>query len=583
MKSCACAVWLMLSAGVCCGKPGFTDATSASNLPVLKGDRVRCIDLNGDGRPDLIANDGTRHRVFLNRVSDNGWTWEEVANPNLPALRKQDVIAAADLDSDGHADVVMARYLDVNGKDYKAPDDTWNLGWMRGKGDGTFEDVIAIPGLKPCTTTTIAIGDVDMNGRLDLFIGNWYTRYGVSNEAFGNDLFVQSAPGKWTRSPLPTDGVAFDEEKDLGGRPCYGVMIVPQDFDRHQSNTLEPLLFELCYGRRWNRLWLHTLEGPWIDGAAVRGLDADADRSGKYPAWLAERAKTDARFKRETEKPYRTGGNTFDAAIGDVDNDGGLDICISEITHAWAGSSSDRTRILMSRGFKFEYEPIRSVDRVPADPANHSWNQGDIFCELADMDLDGRLDLVLCSSDYPDNQRLRIFLQQPDGAMVDSTTALGIDHEGAGQLSLADLDQDGDLDIVVCQSFNRLPAERTKGRTPHIRVWQNAAADDRTMGAITITLQGNPDDRMSRDALGAMCWLEGDIDGKPVKQTRALIGIGGCVGKQHQFLVHFGLGKMDPAARYRLAVRWPGMLSKVSEIPALPHGHFIIGPGGVQR
>lgn len=549
----------------------------------MSGDRVRLIDLNGDGRPDLIANDGSAHRVFLNRAIENGWKWEEVAHPNLPMLRKHDTIAAADLDNDGHADVVMARYLDVNAKNYKAPDETWNLCWLRGKGDGTFHDAVAIPGLKPCTTSTIAIGDVDQDGWLDLFIGNWYTRYGESNEAFGNDLFMQSEPGKWIRSPLPTDGVAFDEEKDLGGRPCYGVMILPQDFDRHQSDNLNPLLLELSYGRRWNRLWLRARNGTWTDGAALRGLDADADRSGEYPAWLAERAKTDARFKRETEKPYRTGGNTFDAAIGDVDNDGALDICFSEITHAWAGPSSDRTRILMSRDWKFEYEPIRSVDRVPNDPANRSWNQGDLFCELADMNLDGRLDLILCSSDYPDNQRLRIFIQQADGSMLDSTAALGIDHEGAGQLSLGDMDQDGDLDIVVCQSFVRLPADRTKGRTATVRIFENLAADEGVLGAITIALRGDIEQGISRDALGAMCWLEGVVDGLPVRQTRTLIGVGGCVGKQHQFLVHFGLGKIDPEARYAFSMRWPGFAGKTTEIPNLPRGHFIIGPGGVQR
>lgn len=570
-----------MCAGLARAGPGFSDASGS--LPVMKGDRVRCVDLNDDGRPDLIANDGTRHRVFLNRAAEQGWGWEEVEKPNLPMLRPQDVIAAADLDNDGHADVVMARYLDVNGKDYKAPEETWNLGWCRGKGDGTFEDVTAIPGLKPCTTTTIAIGDVDMDGRLDLFIGNWYSRYGVSNEAFGNDLFLQTETGKWTRSPLPTDGVAFDEEKDLGGRPCYGVMVLPPQFIPYETDTRLPSLLELCYGRRWNRLWMRTHQGMWLDGAEHLRLDADDNRSGEYPAWLAERAKTDARFKRETEKPYRTGGNTFDASVGDVDNDGALDICISEITHAWAGPSSDRTRILVSRDGKFAYEPVRSVDRVPADPEIRNWNQGDVFCELADMDLDGRLDLVLCSSDYPDNQRLRIFLQQPDGSMKDDTQRLGIDHEGAGQLSLADLDQDGDLDMMVCQSFNRLPAERIAGRTPRIHVWRNHAADDRTSGGVTISLRGDPEQGISRDGLGAVCRLTGIVDGRPITQTRALIGVGGCVGKQHQFLVHFGLGKVDAAARYSLSVTWPGADKKTTEVTGLASGHYVIGPGGVKR
>ncbi len=550
---------------------------------MLTGDRVRLIDLNNDGRPDLIANDGVAHRVFLNRHADGplGLRWEEVAHPNLPLLRKQDVIAAADLDNDGIADVVLARYLDINGKDYKPSTEPWNLCWLRGRGDGTFADPIAIPGLKPCTTSTIAIGDVDQDGRLDLFLGNWYTRYGVSNEAFGNDLLLQREPGVWTRSPLPSDGVAFDEEHDLGGRPCYGVMIVPP----MAEIAAMPSLLELCYGRRWNRLWAPGSGRFWLDRAAELGLDADENRSGEYPTWLAERAKTDPRFARETEKPYRTGGNTFDAAIGDLDNDGRLDIALSEITHAWAGPSSDRTRILMQRDGRFAYEPKRTVDRIPADPNIHGWNQGDLFCELADIDLDGRLDLVLCSSDYPDNQRLRIFLQQPDASMLDATARFEIDHEGAGQISIGDLDGDGDLDIVVCQSFNRLPAEWTKGRTPQIRVLLNPAADDKVRCGLTVSLHGDPARGISRDALGAICTLtestDGQTDTQSITQTRALIGVGGCVGKQQQFLIHFGVGKVDPLARYTLKIRWPDQAGTETEVHNLLPGHHDvhIGPG----
>jgi hypothetical protein len=254
-------------------------------------------------------------------------------------------------------------------------------------------------------------------------------------------------------------------------------------------------LLDLNYGRRWNSLWesqavladqLHAAAEElalldWLDMAPIYGLDGDEVRHGRYPEWLKERAKTDPRFDRADERPFRSNGNTFDAAIGDVDNDGNFDIFLAEITHGWAGESSDRSRLLMqdaSDGFaRFAPAAKLSVDRAPRDETIRSWNQGDLYAELADFDLDGRLDLLLASSDYPDDQRLRIWRQQEDGSLVDVTSWIGVDHIGAQHPSLADIDHDGDLDILVGQSFNRLGADQRAGRTPRVRVLRNLSAD----------------------------------------------------------------------------------------------------------
>src|SRR5690606_1188315 len=181
------------------------------------------------------------------------------------------------------------------------------------------------------------------------------------------------------------------------------------------------------------------------------GFDGDSIRHGRHPDWLAERAKADPRFERDDEPPFRANGNTFDAAVGDIDNDGDFDVFVSTIIHAWAGDSSDRSRFLVNQlaesgRLTFTSPPELSVDRIPTTVTseNFNYNQGDIFAELVDFNNDGRLDLIICSSDYsdppPHDERLRIYLQTSDGTFRDATAELGVDHLGAGQPALVDLD-----------------------------------------------------------------------------------------------------------------------------------------------
>jgi hypothetical protein len=320
----------------------------------------------------------------------------------------------------------------------------------------------------------------------------------------------------------------------------------------------------------------------WRDHAPALGLDGDEIRHGRHPEWLKERARTDPRFDREDEKPFRANGNTFDAAVGDIDNDGDFDLFIAEITHGWAGESSDRSRFLVQEQVardaaepwvtvtRFVSPPGLSVDRVPTDPTVRGWNQGDIYAELADFDLDGRLDLLLCSSDYPDNQRLRVYRQQADGTFADITSWVGIDHVGAGQPSLADIDGDGDLDIIVGQSFNRLRRDQREGREPRVRVYLNQAADRSLGHALVLRLEGDPEAGVAADALGAIVRVTATIRGEEVTQSRQLVGIGGHQGKQMDFAVHFGLGDAPRADRVEIA--WPDDRGSVTVLEGLEAG-----------
>ncbi len=591
----------------------FEDITDRAGLgPEVVGSTVaRSVfaDVNADDQPDVIiqstiAPPGVEAdespagshwpRVFLrtaDEASPLGFRYVEVVQTNLPLLYAGDCLVFADLDNDGHTDAVITRYIDAANE--KWTDHGRRTAWQPGRGDGTFGPEHVIEAARPATTAAIAIGDADRDGRLDLYLGNWYTQYGPSLAGFDNDLLLQVAPGRFERVPWSTDGFAFDEgdADDRGGRPTYSAMFADVLPSPAGCDRALPEILELNYGRRWNRLYQWdpkalSLPPPdlapgvryplWTDLAPRVGFDGDSIRHGRYPEWLKERAKTDPRFDREDEEPFRANGNTFDCAIGDIDGDGDWDVFLAEIAHGWAGESSDRSRLLINNGkadgeAKFEADAHRSVDRVPAGVNN--WNQGDLFAELADFDLDGRLDLLLSSGDYPDDQRLRLYLQQTDGAMRDATAQVGLNHDGSQQISLADVDGNGSLDVLAGQTFNRFTPEQRQGREPRLRLFRSLPGSG--AHSIELRLRGDPQSGVNRDALGAI--VQARIGGRLVQ--RQLIGIGGHNGKQQDLLVHLGLGSAGRAEE--VIVTWPGPSGLEQRFADLAAGRYRLEQGGI--
>lgn len=607
----------------------FTDATSQAGLANITAARLCFADLNNDTRPDAIIRclepgKPDRYRVFLNTPRDPDaansatFTFTELTT-NLPTPTAGDCLVFADLNNDGKQDAIITRYLDVNKATEQSPLRPERTGYMLGKGDGTLSDLVPIAGVTLATTSAIAVGDIDRDGLLDLYLGNWYTNYGESVDAFENQILRAlhnlSYRPNWSPERSTRD---LRSTPDADGRPTYGVMIVHGLFARYPRASL----LELNYGRRANRVWnmdtsvlprevareidKHvSWDGPpaefWFD-VTPDAIAGDADRSGIYPDWLTERAKTDPRFARENEQPFRSHGNTFDAAVGDIDNDGDFDLFLTEITHAWAGPSSDRSRFIVQGTTRsrdadgteivsshFVVKPELSIDRIPTDPTIRNWNQGDLFAELADFDHDGRLDLLLSSGDYPDDERLRLYRQQDNGTFEDITPYTGLNNEGSQQISLADVDLDGDIDIMVGQSFNRLSAAQVAGRTPTLKLYLNQTIErrrDRTRNqlplagveanSLTLLLQGNPAKGAATNALGAIVRITADLDADPatpdVTQTRQLIGIGGHAGKQHEFLIHVGLAAATTA---RVEVTWPSR-TDTSTVLTLPAGRHSI-------
>lgn len=549
----------------------FEEVSDRVGLADRSAQRLAVADLDGDGRPDLVL---AGREVFLNRpdpVGDRALLLTPIAS-GLVDPGPGGVSSFVDLDGDGSVDAVAIRSFDAKARDARAASgDPSPAGWwQRGRGDGTFGEPTPIAVLEPRSVAAIAAGDVDRDGRTDLLVGNWYTRYGESLEAFPADLLLnrrdEDGRPRFERAPLPEDAETFDEERDRAGRPIYGALVAEL---LPRAASTPPQLLLLAYGRRWNRLYARE-DADWIDVAPSRGLDGDGERDGTYPAGI----------DRAAEKPFRSNGNTFDAAIGDIDGDGAFDLVVAEITHAWAGPSSDRTRVLLQRagGASFESPSAWTLDRIPAPEEGRTrWNQGDLFVELADLDLDGRLDVVLASGDYPDappyDQRLRVFRQRAepiDGRVLEPLSAeVGLDHPGCAQIAIADFDLDGRPDIVAGQSFNRFTPEMiaAAGGTPRVRLWLNRSPLERHV--LSLAFEGAPERGIARQPFGAI--VETMLDGRVLR--RQLVGPGGHAGKQSEHRIIVPFEHEHPQRPATVRVRWPDAAGTIDEFELTPGRH----------
>jgi hypothetical protein len=341
-------------------------------------------------------------------------------------------------------------------------------------------------------------------------------------------------------------------------RPTYGVTHADWNDDGLQD------LFQLSYGRQWNRLWRNKGDGTFEDVGPATTFDGDSERSGKYSDEIKKR------LGMQDEQPFRANGNTFDAAIADHDGDGDLDVFLAEITHWWAGPSSDVSMLLVNEGAKEGHRFTRHPELVARKHADDHWNQGDLHAGWLDVDGDGLLDLVVASSDYPDEQLFRLWHQTEDHKFEEWTDRLGFKWRNACQISFADFDGDGVTDVAVATNGMRLTPEQMKTHSLEIGLFRGTS----TARPFVLRLAGRGKGFSNRDAIGAKVTIwTGDR-----RQTRIVQGGLGHGGHRDDLDCRFALGK---AARVdKVEVRWPDAAGTVQTFEDVAPGLWFLEEGG---
>ena len=520
--------------------PLFEDVTEAAGLPMeAPSRRIAFADLDADGIPDVILD---RTGILLNRPDPKGVggrrfvATETVFGPE--GARRPDVVLTADVNNDGVADLYFGRGSDLSNEKFKDDGLRSELWLGDGKGGWKLEPKSGV-GAHAETTISACFLDFDRDGRLDLFVGNAYTDYGKSYEAFPDRLYRGRGDGTFTdvTKKAGLEGVAQVGRKD-SRRPTYGVTHTDWNNDGWQD------LLVMTYGRQANRLWRNNRNGTFTDVGEATGFDGDSDRSGKYPDAVKQR------MGRRDEPPWRSHGNDFDCAVADFNGDGFMDCFQATIAHGWAGPASDPSMLLVNLGPEQDWKFKREPDRIPRTPLTLNTNRGDLHAGWLDVDNDGRLDLLIASSDYPDEQLLRLYHQEADGRFEEWTERLGFRWMSPSQITLGDFDRDGATDILMGRSYQRLSKEQRAEHPMRPGLMRNLCAPRSGNHFLNIRLSGAKG-KSNRDAIGArVTVLTGEHS--QVREVQGGLGLG-C--HRDDTDCRFGLGASVQADR--VEVRWP--------------------------
>jgi hypothetical protein len=253
------------------------------------------------------------------------------------------------------------------------------------------------------------------------------------------------------------------------------------------------------------------------------------------------------------------------------------------IKHWHIGDSSDASTLLHNTS---EPDQVRLERRPNAEMGLQrdwpipDWNEGDIFSAIFDFDLDGRKDLYWGSTDYPAT-RAFLYRQLEDGTFEEVGEQVGLAHERAAGLALADVDRDGDLDVFVGSSTARCSANDTPPcpwtmSGPDVYLYLNDAASKNNWLAIDLDASG-----LTANRLGIGARVAVTAGGRT--QYHEVQAGHGHFGQQDTLTLHVGLGTACDVER--VEVRWPDRGHTVTTHTGLRANTFVtlVGDGSARE
>jgi enediyne biosynthesis protein E4 len=456
---------------------------------------------------------------------------------NDGGFRFTDVTVAAGLGDTGWGGGSLAGDLDHDGDPDLLVTNFGSNVLYRNNADGTFTDVTAAAGLEDRRWhSSAAFGDLDSDGFLDIYIAN-HAVYRVEDPPRLPCFWkgIQIACGPLAHRPAThlvyrnRGDLSFADVSDSSGvssKPGFGFGVVMDYFD--DDDRLDVYVANDLSG---NFLFLNR--------TAAKGDILFEDVSALSGAGFVEGGREQA-------------GMGVDS--GDFNGDGRPDLHTTNF-------SDDYNTLYRNDGSGLFTEASFEARLGESTLPYLGWATA-----FADFDFDSDLDLFVVNGHiYPEADRFqsgtwyaqpnRLFENLDDGTFRDISVRSGLVEKRLGRgAALGDVDEDGDLDVVVA-NMHSLPA-----------LLRNDGGNRRNW--VRFLLVGR---ESNRDGVGARVVVE--AGGR--SQTRTSKSGGGYLSS-HDPRLYFGLG--DARTVERLRVLWPSGGVEVFE--SLPAGRgYIVKEG----
>ena len=559
----------------------LSDGTIATNRVLAIGSGVALGDVDGDGWVDLyfcgLEGDNVLYRNLGN------WKFADITSSSGAGVDCKNQFSTgcvfADLDRDKDLDLLVNSL----GGGTRA---------FLNDGKGHFTELADSGLLRNLGATSMALADVDGDGDLDLYVTNYRT-----------DTFQDDPPGLRITSRRRPDGTEVIEpaERFVGLRTAAGGIVVERgEMDVFYVNRGDGHFFSAP----WNVGVFLDEEGKALSepprdwGLSVLFRDLNGDGlpdiyvCNDFPYW-SDRIWLNVQGKRFRAVPKTAircislASMAVDAA--DINRDGFDDLFVADMlsprreSRAWQRPDTLSEALSKSAGDpQFRPEVPRNTLHLArgdgtyaeiaqlAGVAASDWTWGSMFL---DVDLDGWEDLLVATGYKQDVQdgdmilniakqgarttvqtRLKNLAQAPhrfcpsmafrnnrDLTFADASKAWGFDTVGVAQgMAMADLDNDGDLDVVI----NCLNAPA--------RVLRNESSAPR----VAVRLIGR---RGNTHGIGGRILVKGG----PVAQSQEMIAGGRYLSGDDAMRV-FAAGE---SAKLEIEVRWrSGARSLVKDV-----------------
>ncbi|MBX3375147.1 MAG: CRTAC1 family protein [Phycisphaeraceae bacterium] len=486
-------------------------------MPEIIGGGAALADLDGDGKldaylvqsGDLDATPGDAGRNRVYRNRGDGTFEDRTSGSGADDPGYGMGVACGDVDADGRVDIYVTNF---------GPN-----ALLRNSGGFRFDDVTTASGTgDPEWSTSAGFLDYDRDGHLDLFVCN-YIRWTRGSELTCYNLMGTpdyclptnyNAPARDTLYRNRGDGTFEDVSAAAGiaARAATGLGVVAADFT---GNGLIDLF--VANDAMPDHFWLNRGDGRFTDEALLVGVAVNLD--GKATASMG-------------------------VSIGDLHGSGRPDLIVCNIRH-----ESDALFRNTGKGFVdiTAASGLGSISR-----AYTRWGMG-----LVDFDNDSLLDL------YQANGRV---MRQDESATEDPYAEVNVLFRGtpgprftevrprggtvppvigsSRAAAFGDVDDDGGIDILLVE------------RDGPARLLRNAVPDRGNWLLIRV------EDRHGRDALGAVVTME--AAGRTVRRD-VIAAWSYCASNDPR--VHVGLGSETHGRD--VTVRWPdGSLEQYGSLSA---------------